>query len=45
MLDLTLYEAVSDQGPVWVQSEDKIPQASKSDFEIEILFSMVSLLQ
>ena len=24
-----IYEAVSDQGPVWVQSEDKIPRASK----------------
>ena len=24
------YEAVSDQGPVWVQTEDKIPNASKS---------------
>ena len=38
------YEAVSDQGPVWVQSEDKIPRASKSNFEVEILISLVSLL-
>ena len=38
------YEAVSDQGPVWVQSEDKIPGASKSNFEVEILISLVSLL-
>ena len=39
-----IYEAVSDQGPVWVQSEDKIPRASKSNFEVEILISLVSLL-
>ena len=38
------YEAVSDQGPVWVQSEDKIPRASKSNFEVEIFISLVSLL-
>ena len=38
------YEAVSDEGPVWVQSEDKIPRASKSNFEVEILISLVSLL-
>ena len=38
------YEAVSDQGQVWVQSEDKIPWASKSNFEVEILISLVSLL-
>ena len=41
---LVLYEAVSDQGPVCVQSEDKIPRASKSNFEVEILISLVSLL-
>ena len=39
-----IYEAVSDQGPVWVKSEDKIPRASKSNFEVEILISLVSLL-
>ena len=39
-----VYEAVSDQGPVWVHSEDKIPRASKSNFEVEILISLVSLL-
>ena len=38
------YEAVSDQGPVWVQSEDKIPRASKSNFEVELLMSLVCLL-
>ena len=38
------YEAVSDQGPVWVQSGDKIPWASKSNFEVEIFISLVSLL-
>ena len=38
------YEAVSDQGPVWVQSEDKIRRASTSNFELEILISLVSLL-
>ena len=34
----TTYEAVSDHGPVWVRSEDKIP----SDFEStpNIIFSM-----
>ena len=41
---MKIYEAVSDQGPVWVQSEDKIPGASKSNFEVEILISLVSLL-
>ena len=41
---INVYEAVSDQGPVWVQSEDKIPRASKSNFEVEILISLVSLL-
>ena len=44
MFAMKTYEAVSDQGPVWVQSEDKIPGASKSNFEVEILISLVSLL-
>ena len=39
-----IYEAVSDQCPVWVQSEDKIPRAPKSNFEVEILISLISLL-
>ena len=38
------YEAVSDQGPVCVQSEDKIPRAFISNFEVELLMSLVSLL-
>ena len=37
-LNRHLYEAVSDQGPVWVQSEEKIPSSFKST--PNIIFSM-----
>ena len=36
--NLLVYEAVSDQGPVWVQSEEKIPSGFKSN--PNIIFSM-----
>ena len=34
-----IYEKVSDQGPVWVRSEDKIPSAYISIHDINIWLS------
>ena len=39
------YEKVSDQGPVWVQSEDKIPGGFISTYHINIWLPESSLVQ
>ena len=38
------YEKVSDQGPVWVRSEDKIPGAFISTHDINVWLPEFSLV-
>ena len=41
---LSTYEKVSDQGPVWVRSEDKIPGAFISTHDINVWLPEFSLV-